>query len=84
VKFHVDARFLPGTDPAPMMAAEVERVGQLRAEGLIEILIKRTDDTGAYLVMEAPDQAAVQAAIDTLPFAKSGMMRFSIDAVELL
>ena len=84
MKFHVDARFVPGKDPAPEMAAEVARVGQLRAQGLIEILIKRTDDTGAYLVMEAPDEAAVQAAIDTLPFAKSGTMRFSIDAVEIL
>lgn len=84
MKFHVDARFVPGKDPAPEMAAEVERVGQLRADGLIEILIKRTDDTGAYLVMEAPDEAAVRAAIDTLPFAKSGTMRFTIDAVEIL
>lgn len=84
MKFHVDARFVPGKDPALEMAAEVEHVGRLRAEGLIEILIKRADDTGAYLVMEAPDETAVRTAIDTLPFAKSGTMTFAIDAVEIL
>ncbi|ODU07624.1 MAG: hypothetical protein ABS81_00520 [Pseudonocardia sp. SCN 72-86] len=84
MKFHVDARFVAGKDPAPEMAAEVARVGELRAEGVIELLIRRTDDTGAYLVLEAPDEAAARAAIDTLPFARSGTMRFTVDAVEIL
>jgi muconolactone delta-isomerase len=84
VKFHVDARIVPGTDPAPERAAEYARVAELRAEGVIEILIKRTDDTGAYLVMEAPDESALQAAIDSLPYARSGIMRFAVDAVEIL
>lgn len=84
MKFHVDARFVEGKDPAEEMAAEVARVGELRAAGLIEQVIKRLDDSGAYLVMEAATEAEVKEAIDTLPFARSGTMRFTIDAVEIL
>lgn len=84
MKFHVDARFVEGKDPAEEMAAEVGRVSELRAAGLIEQVIKRLDDSGAYLLMEAPSEAAITEAIDTLPFARSGTMSFTIDAVELL
>ena len=62
MKFFVDARFVEGKDPAPQMEAEVRRVGELRTEGLIEQVLRRLDNTGAYLVMEAPDQAAIDAA----------------------
>jgi hypothetical protein len=65
MKFHVDARFVEGRDPAPEMAAEVARVNELRAAGIIEFLIKRTDDTGAYLIMEAADHAAIKQALDS-------------------
>jgi muconolactone delta-isomerase len=84
VKFHVDARFVPGKDPAPEMDAEVARVGELRAAGLVEQVIRRVDSSGAYLVMEAEDEAAVSEALDTLPFARSGTMTFSVEVVELL
>lgn len=84
MKFHVDARFVEGKDPSPEMAAELARVNELRAAGVIEVLIKRTDDTGAYLVMEAPDAAALDEALGSLPFARSGTMTFSVDVVEIL
>jgi muconolactone delta-isomerase len=84
MKFHVDARFVEGKDPAPEMAAEVRRVGELRDAGIVEQVIRRLDDTGAYLVMEAPDDAAVKDALDSLPFAKSGTMTFVVEAVEVL
>jgi muconolactone delta-isomerase len=84
MKFHVDARFVEGKDPAPEMAAEVRRVGELRDAGVVEQVIRRLDDTGAYLVMEAPDDAAVKDALDSLPFAKSGTMTFVVEVVEVL
>jgi muconolactone delta-isomerase len=84
MKFHVDARFVEGKDPAPEMAAEVRRVGELRDAGIVEQVIRRLDDTGAYLVLEAPDDAAVKDALDSLPFAKSGTMTFVVEVVEVL
>jgi hypothetical protein len=84
VRFHVDARFVPGQDPTGELAAEVEAVGRLRAAGVITLLLRRTDDSGAYLVMEAADEQALRSQIDRLPFARSGVMRFTVDAVELL
>jgi muconolactone delta-isomerase len=84
MNFHVDARFVEGKDPGPEMAAEVQRVRELRDAGIIKQLIRRLDDTGAYLVIEAPDDAAVKAALDSLPFSKSGTMTFAVDAVEVL
>ena len=84
MKFFVDARFVPGQDPAPQMEAEVQRVRELREEGLIEQVLRRLDDTGAYLVMEARDRAAVDAALVSLPFAQSRTMTFKVDAIEAL
>jgi hypothetical protein len=34
--------------------------------------------------MEAPDDAAVKDALDSLPFAKSGTMTFAVEVVEVL
>ncbi|KLL95727.1 hypothetical protein NJ76_23215 [Rhodococcus sp. IITR03] len=84
MKFHVDARFVEGRDPAPEMAAELARVNELRAEGIIEQLVRRTDNTGAYLIMEVPDRAALDEALESLPFARSATMTFAVDAVETL
>ncbi|MFE5699111.1 muconolactone Delta-isomerase family protein [Rhodococcus koreensis] len=84
MKFHVDARFVEGKDPAPEMAAELARVNELRDAGIIEQLIRRTDNTGAYLILDATDAAAVKEALDSLPFARSATMTFAVDAVEIL
>jgi hypothetical protein len=62
----------------------VRRVGELRNAGVIEQVIRRLDDSGAYLLIEAQDEAAVTAALDSLPFAKSGTMTFAVDPVEVL
>lgn len=84
MKFHVDARFVEGKDPAPEMVAELARVNELREVGIIEQLIRRTDNTGAYLIMEAADSAAIRAALDSLPFARSSTMTFAVDKIEIL
>jgi hypothetical protein len=84
MKFYVDARFTPGADPAPSMPAEIKRVGELVDEGFIELLWKRIDNTGAYLVVSADDEAAARAQLDTLPFVAEGTMSIAIDEVEQL
>lgn len=84
MQFYVDAQFTPGSDPGPSMQAEIKRVGELKEEGFIELLFKRLDDTGAYLVVTADDEASARATLDTLPFVAEGTMSIAIDAVEQL
>jgi muconolactone delta-isomerase len=84
MKFFVDARFTPGANPAPELEAEKRRVAELRDAGLIEQVLRRLDNTGAFLVMEAPDSRAVDAALASLPFALSETMTFSVDPIEPL
>ncbi len=84
MKFYVDARFTPGSDPAPTMQAEIRRVGELREEGFIELLYRRTDGTGAYLVVNDDSLAGAKAQLDTLPFVQEGTMSIAIDEVEQL
>jgi muconolactone delta-isomerase len=84
MKFFVDARFTPGANPAPELEAEKRRVAELRDEGVIEQVLRRLDDTGAFLVMEALDSRAIDAVLASLPFAVSNTMTFSVDPIESL
>jgi hypothetical protein len=84
MKFYVDARFTPDSDPAPSMEAEIKRVGELRESGFIELLYKRVDNTGAYLVVNDESLDAARAQLDTLPFVEEGTMSIVIDEVEQL
>jgi hypothetical protein len=84
MKFFVDARFVPGADPAPELEAEIRRVRELRDAGLIEQVLRRLDNTGAFLVMEAADARTVDAALASLPFAISETMTFIVDSIEPL
>lgn len=84
MRFYVDARFTPGSDPQPSMQAEIKRVGELKDEGFIELLFRRIDGTGAYLVVTAEDEASARATLDTLPFVAEGTMSIAIDEVEQL
>jgi muconolactone delta-isomerase len=84
MKFFVDARFTPGATPAPELEAEKRRVAELRDEGVIEQVLRRLDDTGAFLVIEALDSRAVDAALASFPFAVSKTMTFSVDPIESL
>ena len=84
VKFHVDARFVEGKDPGPEMVAELARVKELSDAGVIEQILKRTDSTGAYLVMEAANAEAIDEALDSLPFAQSAIMTYLVDSIEIL
>ncbi len=84
MKFYVDARFTPGSDPGPTMEAEVRRVAEMREQGFIELLYKRTDGTGAYLVVNDDSRAGAEAQLDTLPFVQEGTMSIAIDEIEQL
>jgi muconolactone delta-isomerase len=84
MKFFVDARFTPGANPAAELEAEKRRVAELREVGVIEQVLRRLDDTGAFLVMEALDSRAVDDALASLPFAVSNTMTFTVEPIESL
>ncbi len=82
MRFVVDARFTPDADPQPRLEDEKRRVAELRDEGFIELLFRRIDGTGAYLVVTAESEAAARERLDTLPFVEIAIMTMALDEVE--
>ena len=80
--FHVDARLAAGADPQPRLRDEQVRIRELHEEGVIEQLWRRTDGTGAWLLVRADDEAAALRCLDTLPFVEIGIMTMHLGAVE--
>jgi hypothetical protein len=54
-------------DVSPFIAAEFQRVDELRAAGTITDGWVKADFSGAVLVLECADAAEATAALDTLP-----------------
>ena len=54
-------------DVSPFLAAEIQRVEELRAAGTITGGWVKADFSGAVLVLECADAAEATAALDTLP-----------------
>jgi hypothetical protein len=84
MRFCVDARFTPDADPAPSMAAEIVRVAEMRASGFIELIYRRLDGTGAYLIVIEENLDAALAQLSSLPFVAESTMSVSIDPIEQL
>jgi muconolactone delta-isomerase len=63
---------------AERLAAEGQRVRELYAAGIVRSIWRRKDRPGATLIIEAPDQAGVEEAINSLPLAQLGMIWFPI------
>jgi muconolactone delta-isomerase len=61
-----------------LLAAEGERVRELYAAGIVRSIWRRKDRPGAALVIEAASADEAQAAIDSLPLAKLGMIGFPV------
>jgi muconolactone delta-isomerase len=68
----VDADYLA------LVEAEVERARELYKEGLIRQIWHRGDTPGACLLWEADTERDVREMLDTLPFARAGMLDISI------
>jgi muconolactone delta-isomerase len=82
MRFHVDARVVPGADIEPRLADEQRRVKELYEEGFIEHLFRRTDGTGAWLIVSDEDEASAQRRLATLPFVEIGIMTMHLSDVE--
>jgi muconolactone delta-isomerase len=84
MRFLVDARLAAGADTQPRLADEQRRIRELYDEGFIEQLFRRTDGTGAWLIVEGDDEESAHRQLDTLPFVEIGIMTMHLSAVEPL
>jgi muconolactone delta-isomerase len=67
-------QFPPEAFTGGLAVREGQRVRELYASGILRQVWKRGDVPGAAIVWEAADEAAVRAAIDSLPLADAGML----------
>ena len=68
-----DDRFTP-----ELAAAEARRAWNLYQQGVIRELHFHADDTKAVLVLECPDVAAADAALESLPMVAAGLIAFEV------
>ncbi len=65
-------------DFAPHLAAESNRALQLYRDETFREIYSRADGKGAIVVMEAADEATARAALESLPLAQQGMLKFDL------
>jgi uncharacterized protein YciI len=85
MKFFVIANRRPQFAPeefAPHLEVESRRARQLYAENTLREIHSRTDGKGAILVLEAADQAAAEAVMNSLPLVEKGMLEYEIHEVQ--
>lgn len=58
--------------------AERERVRELYRDGIVRSIWSREDKPGAVMLLECADEAAAQAAVDSLPLARRNMLEVQI------
>ena len=68
-------------DIAPLVAAETERVNELRAAGIIRSGWLKSDFSGAVLLLECASEAEAAAAMNTLPMVINGATTFTLAEV---
>ena len=59
-----------------LVPAERQRVVELAAQGLVKAGYLRSDNRGAYLIMQADSEAEIRAALDSLPMHR--LMTFDV------
>jgi uncharacterized protein YciI len=60
------------------LPAEAERVRELYAAGVMRTIYSRGDVPGAVVLLEAADLAEAEAAMESLPLHRSGMLDVQI------
>ena len=61
---------------APLLQKEADRALQLFADEVFRELYSRRDGKGAVIVMEAENEEAARAVLDTLPLVEAGMLHY--------
>jgi hypothetical protein len=68
-------------DVSPFIAAEIQRIEELRAAGTITGGWVKADYSGAILVLECADAAEATTALNTLPIAINDATTFVLTEV---
>lgn len=68
-----DAQFTP-----ELRAAEARQAWNLHQAGVIRELYFHADEAMAVLVLECPDVAAADAALESLPMVTAGLIEFEV------
>jgi muconolactone delta-isomerase len=61
-----------------LIAAEGQRVRELYSAGIVRSIWRRQDKPGAVLLLEASAEAEARNAVESLPLAQRGMLRFAL------
>jgi hypothetical protein len=84
VLYFGDALFTEGADYEAHLEAEKRRVQELRDEGFIAQIFRRTDGTGAVLILDDDSAESAIARLGTLPFVQLGLMSIPVTELEQL
>jgi muconolactone delta-isomerase len=72
--------FPPEAFTPELVACEGQRVRELYASGILRQIWRRTDLHGAAILWEAPSEAEVRAALESLPIFEAGMLEIVLVA----
>jgi hypothetical protein len=84
VFFFVDAEIQPGADIEPYLEQELAAVNEMRESGFIQLLLRRPDGSGAFLLVEESSIERAQERLDALPFPQQGLMVMHVQPVDRL
>jgi len=73
-------QFPPEAFTPELVAQESQRIKALYAVGLLRQIWKRSDIPGAAILWEAPGEAEVRAALESLPIFQAGMLEILLVA----
>jgi hypothetical protein len=68
-------------DPTPYLQAEVVRMGELQQAGIVEMVLLKTDQSGAFVLLRTADLASAREAVGSLPLVANGITKVEITEV---
>jgi hypothetical protein len=69
-------------DIAPYLEAETVRIGELMRAGIVETVLVKADQSGAFLLVRSADLASARGAVESLPLAAHGLT--SVEFTEVI
>jgi muconolactone delta-isomerase len=66
---------------APFVEEESRVAGELKAEGVVKAVYRRSAALGAYFLLEGTDLDEIRGRIETLPFVIKGLMTLDYEEI---